>query len=94
MSSNPPNLLRSFAVRLSLWYALIFALSTAALLVLVYCLVAHEFHGKDQEIILAKLKEYAAVYQAGGADALTATALQENNPADEKSFYVNLVSPH
>ena len=94
MSSNPPNLLRSFAVRLSLWYALIFTLSTALLLVLVYCLVAHEFHGKDQEIILAKLKQYAAVYQAGGADALTATALQENNPADDKSFYVNLVSPH
>ena len=94
MFSNPPNLLRSFAVRLSLWYALIFAISTAALLVLVYYLVAHEFQGKDQEIILAKLKEYAALYQAGGADALTAVALQENNPADEKSFYVNLVSPH
>jgi signal transduction histidine kinase len=94
MSSNPPSLLRSFAVRLSLWYALIFVISTSALLVLVYYLVAHEFQGKDQEIILAKLKEYAALYQAGGADALTATALQENNPADEKSFYVNLVSPH
>ena len=60
MFSNPPNLLRSFAFRLSLWYALIFTISTAALLVLVYYLVAHEFQGKDQEIILAKLKEYAA----------------------------------
>jgi signal transduction histidine kinase len=94
MFSNPPNLLRSFAVRLSLWYALIFAISTAALLVLVYYLVAHEFQGKDQEIILAKLKEYAALYQAGGANALSAAALQENNPSDEKSFYVNLISPH
>jgi signal transduction histidine kinase len=94
MFSNQPSLLRSFAVRLSLWYALIFVLSTGALLVLVYYLVAHEFHGKDQEIILAKMREYAAVYQAGGADALTATALQENNPTDEKSFYVNLISPH
>jgi signal transduction histidine kinase len=94
MFSNPPNLLRSFAFRLSLWYALIFTLSAAALLVLVYYLVAHEFQGKDQEIILAKLKEYAALYHAGGAEALAAAASQENNPADEKSFYVNLVSPH
>jgi len=86
MFSNQPSLLRSFAVRLSLWYALIFVLSTGALLVLVYYLVAHEFHGKDQEIILAKMREYAAVYQAGGADALTATALQENNPTDENPF--------
>jgi signal transduction histidine kinase len=93
MFSNQPNLLRSFAVRLSLWYALIFALSTAALLVLVYVLVAHEFQVKDQEIIFAKLKEYAAVYQAGGADSLTTVASHENNPANEKSFYVNLVTP-
>jgi len=93
MFSNQPNLLRSFAVRLSLWYALIFALSTAALLVIVYVLVAHEFQIKDQEIILAKLKEYAAVYQADGANSLTTVALQENNPANEKSFYVNLVTP-
>ena len=42
MSSNRISLLRSFAVRLSLWYALIFAVSTGALLVLVYYLVAHE----------------------------------------------------
>jgi signal transduction histidine kinase len=92
MFSSPPNLLRSFAFRLSLWYALIFTLSAAALLVLVYNLVTYEFQAKDKEIILAKLNEYAAVYQAGGADALTATALQENKMADEKSFYVNLVT--
>ena len=94
MSSNPISLLRSFAFRLSLWYALIFIVSTSALLVLVYYLVALEFHGKDREIILSKLKQYAAVYQAGGAGALSATAVQENNPSDERSFYVNLIAPH
>src|SRR5271156_601263 len=94
MSSKAPSLLHSFAFRLSLWYALIFVISTSALLVLVYYLVALEFHGKDREIILAKLKQYAAVYHAGGAGALSATALQENNPSDEKSFYVDLITPH
>ena len=37
------NPLRNFAFRLSLWYALIFALSTAALLALFYFLVANAF---------------------------------------------------
>ncbi len=92
MSSNPPNLLRRFAFRISLWYGLIFAIGSAALLVLVYNLVALEFRGEDQQIILAKLKEYAAVYQAGGANALGTIASQENNPANEKSFYVNLIT--
>ncbi len=94
MSSNPPNLLRSFAFRLSLWYAADLhhqhrGAAGAGLL----SGRASSFSGKDQEIILAKFKEYAALYQAGGANALAATASQENNPADEKSFYVNLISP-
>jgi signal transduction histidine kinase len=87
------NLFRNFAFRLSLWYALIFALSTAVLLALVYYLVGSAFQRKEQEVILAQLKEYATVYQAGGPEALRARALQENNPADDKSFYVHLISP-
>lgn len=94
MSFDPLNrLLRSFAFRLSLWYALIFAMSTAALFALVYYLATQEFERKDEEIILAKLREYATVYQAGGAEALRQRALQENNPANEKSFYLNLITP-
>lgn len=79
--------------RLSLWYALIFSLSTAALFAGVFYLVARELEAKEKEILLARLKEYATVYQAGGFTALKARAEKENNPADEKSFYVNLVSP-
>ena len=40
------KLLRNFAFRLSLWYALIFVLSTAALLALVYYLVGNAFQRK------------------------------------------------
>ena len=94
MFFDPPNrLFRSFAFRLSLWYALIFALSTAVLLLLVYTLVAREFADKDKEIILARLKEYAAVFEASGLQGLKQRALQDNNPADERAFYVNLVTP-
>jgi signal transduction histidine kinase len=94
MSFDPLNRLwRSFAFRLSLWYALFFAVSTAALFALVYYLAAREFARKDEEVIRAKLKEYAAVYQAGGTGALRGRAFRENDPANERSFYVNLVTP-
>jgi signal transduction histidine kinase len=94
MSFDPLNrLLRNFAFRLSLWYALFFAVSAAALFALVYYLAAQEFQRKDEEVILAKLKEYATVYQAGGTAALRRRALLENDPANDKSFYVNLVTP-
>ena len=83
----------NFVFRLSLCYPLIFTASTAGLFVLIYFLVEQEFERKDREVILARLKEYAAVYQAGGADALRRRAISENNPADEKSFYVNLITP-
>src|ERR1039458_4800352 len=87
------NLLRNFAFRLSLWYALIFALSTAVLLALVYYLVGSALQHKDEEIILTQLKEYATVYQTAGPEALRARATQENNPANDKSFYVSLSYP-
>ncbi|MGA2747306.1 MAG: ATP-binding protein [Verrucomicrobiota bacterium] len=92
MSFEPHKLLRGFAFRLSLWYALIFAVSASLLLLLAYYLVAAALQNKDKEVILARLKEYAAVYEAGGADALKRVAIQENNPADERSFYVNIIT--
>lgn len=88
------KLLRNFAFRLGLWYALIFALSAAALLVLVYTLVASALQRKDQEVILSRLKEYATVYQASGATGLRERAVRDNSPGDEKAFYVNLITPH
>jgi signal transduction histidine kinase len=86
------RLRRNFIFRLSVFYALIFAASAGALFLLVYQLAAKEFERKEQEVILSRLREYAAVYQAGGFEALKARAERENNPSDPRSFYVNLVS--
>ena len=93
------SLLRNFAFRLSLWYALVFAVGAAALLALCYFLVANAYavasalERSDQEAILSKLKEYAGIYQVQGAEALRSTATTENKPTDASSFYVNLFSP-
>jgi len=87
MFFEPHKLLRSFAFRLSLWYALIFSISAGVLLLLVYYLVSGALLHKDEEVIAARFREYATVYQAGGPDALRARA------SDDKSFYVKLIYP-
>src|SRR5579863_1795093 len=61
---------RNIAVRLSLWYALIFSLSGLALLAFAYYLLAAAIGGKDREVLEARWKEVAAVYEAGGLGAL------------------------
>lgn len=93
MSLKPRNLLRNFAVRVSLWYAAIFIVSSAALLALVYWLVTVTLQRKDEEIITGKLQEYATLYQAAGPQALVARARQENDPHNGRSFYVGLIQP-
>jgi len=61
---------RSIGVRLGFWYALIFALSSAALFMLAYYLLAAAIGSKDREVLEGQLKEAAAAYERGGVDAL------------------------
>jgi len=84
---------RTVGLRLSLWYALVFTASTVVVLVLMYSLVARELERKEVEVIQARAKEYAALFQARGYDELKQRVLQENDPADERSFLVSIVSP-
>src|ERR1035441_473994 len=64
------SLRRNIGLRLSLLYALIFTVSGVALLALAYYLLAAAVGGKDQEVLEARLKESAVVYEAGGVNAL------------------------
>jgi signal transduction histidine kinase len=66
---------------------LIFAISTAALLLLVYYLVASALYRKDQEIIVSKLKEYATVYAGRRAcQALQSARTRKTIPPTNAPF--------
>jgi signal transduction histidine kinase len=71
--------LTSFTVRLSVGCALLFIASAAVLFGLLYFLMSSALEQKDHEIIEARLKECAAVYQSGGLNALR-NLVQNNNP--------------
>lgn len=81
---------RNVGVRLGLWYAFIFGCSAVALLVLAYYLLAAAIGKKDQELIQARLREYAAVYDAGGVRGLRNTLQDEE--ANQRTFFVRVAN--
>lgn len=85
------SLRRNIAVRLSLWYALIFSCCGLALLAFAYYLLASAISGKDREVLEARWKELAAVYEAGGTGALRAWWDSEP-PQVQRTLLVRLVN--
>src|SRR5882724_8796278 len=91
MSSGLLDLRRNVGVRLSLWYAFIFTLSGVALLTLAYYLLTAAINSKDNEVLEARLKEVAALYEAGGVNALRNWV--RNQPQDvQQTLLVRLVN--
>ena len=93
MFSGPiDRLWRNFAVRLSFWYACVFTASTVAVLALAYYLLAAAIGHKDAEVLEARLKEAAAVYEAGGVPALR-DWVQLQPQQLQKTLFVRLANP-
>lgn len=85
------SLRRNFAVRLSLWYAVIFSLSGLGLLAFAYYLLAAAISDKDREVLEARWKELAAVYEAGGTSGLRAW-WESEPPQIQRTLLVRLVN--
>jgi signal transduction histidine kinase len=84
--------LRSFSVRLSLWYSLLFTLSALILFGLLYYLLGAALERKDRELIETRLKACAAIYENGGLSALQ-EFVQRSNEADKaRTFFVRVAS--
>lgn len=92
MFSGLRELTRNIAVRLSLWYALIFTLSSLALFAFTYYLLAGAIGSKDREVLDARLKEAAAVYDASGINALGEWVHSQPEQV-QQTMMVRLVGP-
>jgi signal transduction histidine kinase len=82
---------RNIGLRLSLLYALIFTVSSVALLALAYYLLAAAIGSKDREVLEARLKEAAVVYEAGGVNALRGWVRSQPVPV-QNTMFVHLVN--
>jgi signal transduction histidine kinase len=85
------GLTRNFAVRLSLWYALLFLISSATLFVLAYYLLAAAIGSKDRELLDAQLNEAAVAYQTGGLRGLS-NWVEEQPEQVQNTMLVRLVN--
>jgi len=83
---------RRVSVRLSLGYAVFFTLGTSALFALLYYLLSGAIEQQERELIDLRLREYAAIYDAGGVRALRNWVSSAQLPASQKSLFVRLVS--
>jgi signal transduction histidine kinase len=83
---------RNIGLRLSLLYALIFTVSSVALLALAYYLLAAAIGSKDREVLEARLKEAAVVYETGGAIGLRSWVHSQSVPV-QNTMFVHLVNP-
>ncbi len=85
------RLRRNVGVRLGFWYAFVFTLSSLALFAFAYYLLAAAIGRKDREVLQARLKEAAAVYDASGITALRNWVRSQPDQVQETMF-VRLVN--
>lgn len=81
-----PFSLRPFGLRLALWYATLFVVASTVIVFLTYFLTAASLAQRDQDILQAKLGEYAATYQRGGFRLLANTVRAEQSRVPERLF--------
>jgi signal transduction histidine kinase len=76
----------TFGLRLAGWYAGLFVISAAAIVLLTYYLTATSLAQRDRQIIRGKVGDYAAAYARGGIRLLAATVRAEQEVAPERLF--------
>src|SRR6516165_11621721 len=84
---------QSFAFRLCLWFAGAFTVSAVILFALLYILLTSFFEQSEREIIRARLKECAAVYESRGLPALSEMVHRTEFDHNEGPFFVRVVGP-
>lgn len=73
MSSRPSSAFtRAFPLRIALWYAGLFMISTAAVAVVTYLLLARALAAQDHSVLASMLVRYASQYERAGLRGLQA----------------------
>ncbi len=82
----------SVGLRLAVWYAALFVLSTAIVGFLGYRLLVTSLVNRDHDLLRVKLAEYASRYESGGIPALAEVVNAEQAAGDEDPVVVRLVA--
>jgi signal transduction histidine kinase len=83
----------TLGLRLSLWYATVFVVSTVLLVGVTYALLASSLAQRDHDIIRATLSEYASRYQVAGLPALERAVELEQRTGSRERLFVRVLGP-
>lgn len=86
-----PNLFRTIAFRLTLWYAGIFSVSSCLVFVLFYFLVAHTILTRLDLDLVDKAGRFSAVLDVQGISGVKKLAILEARAAGEKKIFFRLL---
>jgi signal transduction histidine kinase len=87
------SLKRTLGLRLSVWYATVFIVSTVALVALTYALLASSLARRDHDIVKATLREYMTRYELGGLRALRSAVELEERTGGRERLFVRVIAP-
>lgn len=85
MAGRPPT--GRFGLRIAAWYAVVFVLTSLAIALLTYWLLAGSLEERDRQIVVSTLQEYSQRYADGGLGALAdAVEIEQRSGRQEKLF--------
>lgn len=87
-----PNIFKRISFRLTFFYAILFVSSSFFIFYLNYVLLDQSLKSRDHEVLIAKIREYASVYQKGGEPELKDYLAEQKKGDQESQFLVRIES--
>jgi signal transduction histidine kinase len=81
----------TLGLRVAIWYAGVFLVSTTTIGLLAYFTLATSLERRDHDLLLVKLAEYASRYESGGVPAVSRIVSSEQASGGPDSVLVRLV---
>jgi signal transduction histidine kinase len=84
---------KSVSFRITIWYSILFPLSSLLVFGLIYFRLSSYVNLKNQEILEARAREYASQYEARGIQALRDEISRDRRVDKSSSFFVRIAGP-
>lgn len=81
---------RSLALRLSVWFALLFAVGFTAIFGLLYWLLGRQLEAREHEALRLRLQQYADIYEARGLRGLQERVYEDSHTPHVRSLFIRL----
>src|SRR4051812_20219413 len=84
----------TISFRLNLWYASIFTLSMLVVFAVLYALMTLTIERKDKELVQARARDLAPLYQSGGVLGLQRYFVAQGRNSGAQEYFVRVILPN